>query len=111
MKSSVPTPISVEVVYAEPQRAIERCYRVNPPSTLADVLRLAAADPAFAGIDVEHAAAVGVYGRIADPHRILEHRDRIEIYRPLAADPKDARRARVRQDRKGAQAPSKSGRS
>jgi putative ubiquitin-RnfH superfamily antitoxin RatB of RatAB toxin-antitoxin module len=99
--SAPPSPIRVEVVYAEPQRAIERAYQLEVPATLADALRLAAADPAFAGIDIEH-AAVGVFGRIADLRQALNDRDRVEIYRPLAADPKTARRARVRQARRRA---------
>lgn len=91
--------ISVEVVYAEPHRSIERCYRLAAPAAMADVLRLAAADPAFAGIDLAH-ATVGVFGIIGDAGNTLRDRDRVEIYRPLAADPKHARRARVRQARK-----------
>ncbi len=93
------TEISVDVVYAEPDHAIERCYWIAAPATMADVLRLAAADPAFADIDLAH-APVGVFGIIADPGDTLRDRDRVEIYRPLAADPKNARRARVRQARK-----------
>ena len=97
--SAPPPAILVEVVYAEPQRAIEREYHLDVPATLADALRLAAADPAFAGIAIEQ-AAVGVFGRIADVGQALNNGDRLEIYRPLAADPKTARRARVRQARR-----------
>jgi len=43
---------------------------------------------------------VGVFGIIADARQALRDGDRVEIYRPLAADPKLARRARVRQARK-----------
>ncbi len=91
--------ITIEVVYARTSGAIERRYQIVPPVTLAEVLRLAAADPAFAGIDIAH-APVGVFGRIADAAENLNDRDRVEIYRPLAADPKNARRARVHQARK-----------
>ncbi len=91
--------ISVDVVYAEPDHAIERRYRIAAPAVMADVLRLAAADPAFSGIDLAH-ATVGVFGIIGDARDALRDRDRVEIYRPLAADPKLARRARVRQARK-----------
>ena len=87
------------MVYAQTSGAIQRCYRMLPPATLAEVLRLAAADPAYAGIDIAH-APVGVFGRIADAAQILKDRDRVEIYRPLAADPRNARRARVTQARK-----------
>jgi len=88
--------IGVEVSYAEPQRAIVKTFRLDSPASIADVLRLAAADPAFAGVDVLH-SAVGIFGRLASSSQPLSHGDRVEIYRPLAADPKSARRARARE--------------
>jgi putative ubiquitin-RnfH superfamily antitoxin RatB of RatAB toxin-antitoxin module len=91
--------IRIDMVYAEPDCAIETCYRVSSTAIVADVLRLAAADPAFRGLDIAH-AAVGIFGKIADGRQALNDGDRIEIYRPLAADPKNARRARVRQARR-----------
>lgn len=39
--------------------------------------------------------ATGVWGKIRPPHYLLREGDRIEMYRPLKADPKQARRARV----------------
>lgn len=35
---------------------------------------------------------VGVFGRLCSPDRVLESGDRVEVYRPLHADPKDIRR-------------------
>jgi len=35
---------------------------------------------------------VGIWGRVVDKDRILEDGDRVEIYRPLQLDPRDARR-------------------
>jgi hypothetical protein len=94
-----PGNIGVEVSYALPQRAIVKTYRLPAPATLEDVLRLAAADGSFAGIDLAHAVA-GIFGKVAAPQQVLEDGDRVEIYRPLAADPKSARRARAAQARK-----------
>jgi putative ubiquitin-RnfH superfamily antitoxin RatB of RatAB toxin-antitoxin module len=96
---SIDEHITIEVVHAQPNQVIERYYQVVPFSTVVEVLRLAAADPAFAGIDIAN-AAVGVFGRVVHAGHVLSDRDRIEIYRPLAADPKNARRARVRQARR-----------
>jgi putative ubiquitin-RnfH superfamily antitoxin RatB of RatAB toxin-antitoxin module len=93
-----PRYIAVELVYAEPQRAVVKVYRVAVPATIADVLALAAADREFAGLVSPH-AAVGVFGRRADLGQRLEEGDRIEIYRPLAADPKIERRLRARNAR------------
>ncbi len=91
--------IDVEVIYAEPQRAIIKSFRLGCPASIDDVLRLAAADPAFAAVDVLH-SAVGIFGRPVSPHYLLNDGDRVEIYRPLAADPKSARRARAREARR-----------
>lgn len=99
MSTSLPSLIGIEVVYAEAQRGLVRAYQVERSSTVADILHLAAADPAFAGIDLEH-AAIGIFGLRVDGQQLLNDQDRVEIYRPLAADPKVARRARVRQERR-----------
>jgi putative ubiquitin-RnfH superfamily antitoxin RatB of RatAB toxin-antitoxin module len=57
-----PDSILIEVVYAEPRRAVAKQYRLHAPATVADALRRAAADPDFHGVDVA-GAAVGVFGR------------------------------------------------
>jgi putative ubiquitin-RnfH superfamily antitoxin RatB of RatAB toxin-antitoxin module len=93
--------IDIEVVYAGPDSAVRKAYRLESPATVADALRLAAADPVFAHVDLT-ASAVGIFGLIARLDQLLVEGDRIEIYRDLAADPKTARRARVKQARRRA---------
>ena len=88
----------VEVVYALPERAVVKTYRVTVPATVADALALAAADPDFRGIDIA-GCPVGVFGRAVARGRVLQPGDRLEIYRALAADPKQARRERVQRAR------------
>jgi uncharacterized protein len=90
--------LRVEVVYALPQGAIELVLRLQAGATVAHALAAAAADHQFRGLDLD-AAAVGVFGVAVRRDRALEQGDRVEIYRPLAADPKAARRARVKQAR------------
>ncbi len=99
-------PFLVEVIYALPDRAVVKAYRLLPPATVADALALAAADPDFAALDVA-GSSVGIFGRPVPPGRVLQPGDRLEIYRALPADPKDARRTRVQR----ARAISRSGRS
>ena len=88
----------IEVVYAWPQGAIQRTYELHAAATVGDALRAAGADPAFAGIDLER-SPIGVFGAAARREQPLRPGDRVEIYRPLALDPKAARRARVQQAR------------
>jgi putative ubiquitin-RnfH superfamily antitoxin RatB of RatAB toxin-antitoxin module len=91
--------LRVEVAYAEPQRAVVKSLRLAPGSQVADALRLAALDPDFAGVDLAN-AAVGIFGKVMRPDHPLREGDRIEIYRPLTADPKAARRARAKESRR-----------
>ena len=90
--------ILVEVAYALPDRAVVKAYRLSSPARLGDALALAAADPDFSGIDLNQ-AAVGIFGTPAGREQLLKAGDRIELYRPLAVDPKAARRARAKQTR------------
>jgi hypothetical protein len=94
--------LQIEVVYAEPRRAVVKCYQLDPGASVADALRLAALDPDFTGVDLAN-APIGIFGRPARPEQALQPGDRIEIYRPLAADPKTARRARAKQDKRSGQ--------
>jgi len=100
-------------MYARPQGAIQRTYELPAAATVGDALRAARADPAFVGIDLE-GSPVGVFGAPAHREQPLRPGDRVEIYRPLALDPKAARRARVQQARARTPrpaGPSRSGRS
>jgi len=58
-----------------------------PNATIADAL-------SKAGFDSIEIAAVGVWGKVRPMTFVLREHDRVEIYRPLQADPKAARRAR-----------------
>jgi uncharacterized protein len=90
--------VRIEVVYARPQGAIQRSYQLTDAATVADALRAAGSDPAFMGVDLE-GSPVGVFGAPARREQALRPGDRVEVYRPLALDPKAARRARVQQAR------------
>ncbi|HME38537.1 MAG TPA: RnfH family protein [Steroidobacteraceae bacterium] len=94
-------PLHIEVVYAGPQRVIAKVFRLAAGACVADALRLAAADPDFADVDLWN-SALGIFGRLTHADYVLQEGDRLEIYRPLTTDPKAARRARAQQSRKKA---------
>lgn len=94
-----PALLQIEIAYAEPQRAIVKALRLPAGASVADALRLAALDADFDGVDLAN-SALGIFGLPTRREQILKDGDRIEIYRPLAADPKAARRARAQQGRK-----------
>jgi putative ubiquitin-RnfH superfamily antitoxin RatB of RatAB toxin-antitoxin module len=85
--------MKVEVVYALPRSA--RSVRLELPAGA--TLRDALTSCGFAGDLEKH--AFGVFGRRATLHRPLAEGDRVEIYRPLLVDPKEARRRRARRRR------------
>jgi hypothetical protein len=86
--------IRVEIVHARPQSSVVKFLELPPGALIEDALRMAARDPDFAGIDLED-SAVGIYGKTARRDQPLKDGDRLEIYRPLAEEPKLARRRRV----------------
>ena len=90
--------IRIEIAYAEPQRSVVKAFSMPPGALIADALRLAAADQEFFGIDWP-GSVVGIFGKVAHRDQPLKDGDRIEIYRPLAAEPKLARRTRAQKAR------------
>jgi putative ubiquitin-RnfH superfamily antitoxin RatB of RatAB toxin-antitoxin module len=64
-------------------------------ATVTDALAAVRRVPPFDGLDLA-GAEVGVFGVTAGRDQILEHGDRLEIYRPLLMDPKEARRQRAK---------------
>jgi uncharacterized protein len=77
----------VELVYARPEGAEHRTLELPAGATARDAL-------AAGGFTEVH--AVGVFGKRVTLDHALREGDRLEIYRPLAVDPKEARRRRVR---------------
>jgi uncharacterized protein len=92
-------PLQIQIAYAEPQRVILKTLRLPAGAKVADALRLAALDPDFAGVDLA-TSAFGIFGKLTRADHALQEGDRIEIYRPLTADPKASRRARAKQARR-----------
>ena len=86
--------ISVEVVYAEPDRQHVRTVVVREGSTLRTAIEQSGLLVDVAGIDLTK-NKVGIFNRLARLDDIVRHDDRIEIYRPLIADPKELRRNRA----------------
>lgn len=82
--------IRVCVVHALPERQQVIELEVGEGTTLRQAVDLS-------GIRVEFPARFGVFGRVRDPDECVADGDRIEIYRALLIDPKQARRARAAQ--------------
>jgi putative ubiquitin-RnfH superfamily antitoxin RatB of RatAB toxin-antitoxin module len=94
--------IDVLVAYARPdgQRVIP--VRVAAGSRVEDVIRQSGILTEFPELSLP-AAKLGIFGRRVDPDHVPAAGDRIEIYRPLLADPKSVRRRRAEQAQRKAQ--------
>jgi uncharacterized protein len=87
--------LRVEVVYCPgPGHIDQTALSLAPGSTVADALR-ASGVLARHGLDPA-AVDLGVWCRLATPDAPLRDRDRVEVYRPLLVDPKEARRLRYK---------------
>ncbi|MGC2520919.1 MAG: RnfH family protein [Burkholderiales bacterium] len=86
--------ISIEVAYALPGRQVLRRLSLPADSSIADAIRASRLLAEFPEIDLSR-NRIGIYGRLAQPDARLRDGDRVEIYRPLQGDPKEARRNRA----------------
>ncbi|WP_268798018.1 RnfH family protein [Pseudomonas huanghezhanensis] len=88
--------ITVELVYAAVDRQVLLTFYVQPGTTVRAALALSGIGAVFPELDLQH-CPVGIFGKSV-PHpeiRLLKEGERIEIYRPLLADPKEVRRLRA----------------
>ena len=86
--------IAVEVIYALPERQELLQLRLPTGSTLRQVVEASGLLQKFPEIDLTK-NKVGIFGKLGKPDMVLRDRDRVEIYRPLLADPKEVRRQRA----------------
>lgn len=86
--------ITVEVAYAKPEKQSIVRLQVKPGTTLLEAIKLSGILEHFPEIDLAQ-ATLGVFSKISPADTVLRERDRVEIYRPLVADPKDSRRMRA----------------
>ncbi|RON54574.1 RnfH family protein [Pseudomonas frederiksbergensis] len=88
--------IEVEVVYAAVDRQVLLSVAVPVGATVRDALLKSGVGVEFPELDLA-ACPVGIFGKVvAEPStHAVQAGDRIEIYRPLLADPKEVRRLRA----------------
>lgn len=94
-----PASLAVTVAYSPRAGEVDEvALQVEQGATVGDALRAS-------GLLVRHPAIdlgvlkVGVWGRVQPLDALLRERDRVEVYRPLTVDPKEARRLRYRKDK------------
>ncbi|HTJ96605.1 MAG TPA: RnfH family protein [Rhodocyclaceae bacterium] len=85
--------LNIQVVYALPEQQELVSLSLAPGSTVLQALQAS-------GLLEKHAVELatskfGIYGKLAKLDAVLRDHDRVEIYRPLIADPKEVRKARA----------------
>lgn len=86
--------IFVELIYALPTQQMLLKSEVPKGTTIAEAVKLSGILDKFPEIDVEK-GRFGIFGKLSKVDTVLREKDRIEIYRPLIADPKEVRRKRA----------------
>jgi uncharacterized protein len=86
--------ITIEVVYALPHEQHAFALAVPPGTTALEAVRLSGLAARYSELTAED-LRLGIYGRVVAANTVLNDGDRVEIYRPLLADPKHARRKRA----------------
>lgn len=86
--------IHVEVAYAKPERQEVVKLALPEGSTAAQAIEASGLLTKHPEIDLAK-NKLGVYAKLVKPDTALRDRDRVEIYRPLIADPKEVRKQRA----------------
>ena len=83
--------ISVEVAYGLPDEQFLVAIELPVESTVETAIRASGVLEKYPEIDLAR-NRTGIFSRLAKPATVLKAGDRVEIYRPLTADPKEVRR-------------------
>ncbi|NVJ62134.1 MAG: RnfH family protein [Gammaproteobacteria bacterium] len=89
----------VEVTYAVPQEQFLAQVEVESDATVEDAIKASGVLERFPQIDLAQ-NKVGIFSKVTSLDTVLRERDRVEIYRPLIADPKEVRRKKAEEKRK-----------
>lgn len=90
----MPNTFAVEVAYAKPEKQLILTLKVAPGTTAEQAIVASGIMQKFPEIDLT-LNKVGIFGKMVKPDTELREKDRVEIYRPLIADPKEVRRQRA----------------
>ncbi|MBI3228704.1 MAG: RnfH family protein [Burkholderiales bacterium] len=86
--------INISICYARPGLQVLRHLQVDKQCTIQQAVLQSEVMQEVPEIDIS-SAKVGIFGKLKSLDTVLREQDRIEIYRPLIADPKESRRKRA----------------
>ena len=91
MEQTAKDTIKVEVLYALPHEQTLRVVSIPQGTTLLDAIKLSGILDKHPEIDLS-VNKFGIFGKLSKADVVLREKDRVEIYRPLIADPKEVRK-------------------
>ena len=86
--------MTVEVAYALPDKQVIIPVAANDGITAQQAIVASGVLEQFPEIDLA-VNKIGIFGKLIKLDTVLREKDRVEIYRPLIADPKEVRRKRA----------------
>ncbi len=86
--------INIEVVYGLPHEQTLLRKAVPVGATVAEAIQASGILEKYPEIDLA-TSKLGIFGKLTKADTVLRDKDRIEIYRPLIADPKEVRKKRA----------------
>jgi len=86
--------MQVEIVFASPSHQVLKTVVVADGATVEDVITASGLARQFPDYDLD-ALQAGLWGKPVDRDRLVKESDRVEIFRPLEMDPREARRLKV----------------
>lgn len=88
--------ITVEVCYALPHKQQIIALEVAKGTTVFDAAKQSGIEKQFPGLELD-SAKLGIFGKVVTKPKeeLINEGDRVEIYRPLIADPKEVRKLRA----------------
>ncbi|SMB90236.1 hypothetical protein SAMN05660772_01494 [Pasteurella testudinis DSM 23072] len=90
--------INIQIAYALPNSYFLQSYQVEAGTIIQNAILQSGILQQYSEIDLR-TNTVGIFSRLAKLTDVLQDGDRIEIYRPLLADPKEIRRKRAEQQK------------
>lgn len=88
------TQFLVEVAYATPEEQVILSVSVSEGTTALQAVEKSGIVNRFPEIDLSR-VKLGIFGKLSKTDTVVREHDRVEIYRPLIADPKEVRRKRA----------------
>jgi putative ubiquitin-RnfH superfamily antitoxin RatB of RatAB toxin-antitoxin module len=88
--------MNIEVLYALPHEQVLLKVQAAQGATVAEAIKLSGVLEMHPEIDLSK-NKLGIYGKMSKADAVLRDKDRVEIYRPLIADPKEVRRQRAQE--------------